>query len=210
MDTTQLGAWFDADRIYKREDFHFFWSTPLSQWPMYDMVLGGVTYGCCEQYMMAEKARLFNDERAQCAIMCAEHPRDQKAIGREVRNFDDVVWKQHCREIVFRGNWAKFTQHLGLLEMLINTGDKIIVEASPEDKIWGIGMRSTHPWAHNPRQWAGTNWLGEALMRVRREIREMPKDDLKVLLETLKPQAETLFRGERIDYEGLCKKLGVE
>lgn len=153
-----------------RRDFTFFWSGPFSQWAMYPIEIDGVIYNCNEQYMMAEKARLFGDEEILERIMNASDPSTQKSLGRMVKGFDKDVWEANCREIVYRANLAKFTQHEMLKSRLFSTGKTIIVEASKYDTVWGIGMTDSHPDVCDPTKWKGTNWLGEAIMRVRDEV----------------------------------------
>jgi len=102
----------------------------------------GIWYNCCEQYMMAGKARLFDDKESLDDIMEAAHPRTQKQLGRQVRGFKDSVWKKNCLEIVTQGNLAKFRQNLDLRHKLLSTGNRIIAEASPKDRIWGIGLHA--------------------------------------------------------------------
>ena len=154
-----------------RSEFFFFWSGPFSQWAHYPIEIDGIEYNTNEQYMMVEKARLFGDKEAEKQIMDATDPAIQKAIGRTVKNFDQKTWKTICREVVYRANLAKFTQHSFLKNKLLQTGSKIIVEASPQDKVWGIGLHETDPRSCNPEEWRGTNWLGEAIMKVREEIK---------------------------------------
>jgi ribA/ribD-fused uncharacterized protein len=122
--------------------------------------------------MMAKKALVFKDQESYNMIMYADNPRDQKAFGRRVKNFDADVWSVISREVVYQGNYAKFTQNPKMREELMATGDLEIVEASPEDKIWGIGLRESDPKAWDKATWEGTNWLGEAVMRVRQKLRE--------------------------------------
>lgn len=155
-----------------RNEFYFFWSGPFSQWAMYPIEINGKTYNCNEQYMMSEKARIMGDFEMREKIMAADDPAIQKSLGRQVKNFDAEKWNAECREVVYRANYAKFTQHIFLQNKLWATKNKIIVEASPEDNIWGIGLRESDPRACDPEQWKGTNWLGEAIMRVRKELRE--------------------------------------
>jgi len=126
-----------------------------------------VEYTSAEQYMMAKKALLFNDDISYDEIMETDKPMTQKAIGKRVKNFDKDKWEAFCRDYVFEGNYAKFTQNPKMLEELLTYGDRDIVEASPEDKIWGIGLHESDPKVHDPSKWEGTNWLGLAIMRVR-------------------------------------------
>lgn len=169
---------------YEQEgQFHLFWGGPFSQWLDSEFEIDGVTYNCCEQYMMAEKARLFKDDEALEAIMDSCDPREQKAIGRTVSNFDKDEWekilpwgdddeKPYCWQIVWKCNYAKFTQNPGLLEALMETGDKLLVEASPYDAIWGIKLGEEDPRAQDRSQWQGLNWLGEVITDVREAIRD--------------------------------------
>ncbi len=156
------------------DQFVFFWGGPFSQWAKYPMEIDGKTYVTCEQYMMAEKARLFGDQESEAKIMAAANPREQKALGRKVKPFDATRWEEEREEIVFRANLAKFSQREALKEMLFATGDKIIAEASPRDAIWGIGMAEDHPNILDTTLW-GQNLLGKALMRVRGELRAAGK-----------------------------------
>lgn len=119
---------------------------------------------------MAQKAKLFGDWPAFRGIMSTRDPAKQKAIGREVKNFYKEKWESVCREIVFVGNFAKFTQNKILHDELLATGDKKIVEASGDDCIWGIGLWEDDPRIHDEKQWRGTNWLGEAIMQVRAKL----------------------------------------
>ncbi len=161
----------------KRENFVFFWGHTaradkdaracLSQWWLCAFEVDGVYYNCTEQYMMAEKARLFGDVDTLERILASYEPMEQKKLGRRVQGYDDAKWKAHCFDAVLRGNVAKFSQNEKLRDYLLSTGDGILVEASPKDEVWGIGLEGSHPDAINPRRWPGTNLLGFALMEVR-------------------------------------------
>lgn len=155
----------------QQEEFVFFWSGPFSQWAKKTMVIDGVTYNTCEQFMMASKARVFGDDDSLREIMKARDPKIQKAIGRKVKGFNEQKWNSVARDIVYKGNYAKFSQNADLLEELRATGNKTIVEASPVDTIWGIGLAASDPKALDRKQWRGTNWLGEAIMKVREQLR---------------------------------------
>lgn len=154
------------------DKFFFFWSGPFSQWAKRPMTVEGKAYNCCEQYMMAEKARIFGDSFIAGRIMSAKDPKEQKRLGRMVMNFDKAKWDTVAKDVVYRGNYAKFSQNEDMLAELRNTGDRMIVEASPKDSIWGIGLHARDPRAKDPSQWPGTNWLGECIMRVRDKLRE--------------------------------------
>lgn len=151
--------------------------TCFSQWWMASFIVDGVYYSCAEQYMMAEKARMFEDKEMLEAILKAKHPKEMKAYGRAVKNFDQKKWESSCYEIVKKGNMEKFSQNLELKEYLLGTQNRILVEASPRDRIWGIGMGKQNPDAENPIKWRGKNLLGFALTEVRDSIFE--KIDLK-------------------------------
>ena len=155
------------------EKFTLFFRGPFSQWHRdsdHWFEVAGVTYNCAEQYMMAEKARLFGDEGAEKQIMSAGHPRDQKAIGKLVKPFDEDRWNLAARDIVYKGNYAKFTQHADLKDELLETAGTTLVEASPYDHIWGIKLGSINPDCHDRSKWRGTNWLGEVLTKVRDDL----------------------------------------
>lgn len=149
------------------DNFLFFYGGPLSQWYPSKFTILGDTYNCAEQYMMAQKAMLFGDNVAHNLIMSSTNPREQKMIGRTVKDFDVDVWNSKCRQIVYKGNLEKFRQNEDLYEHLISTGNKEIVEASPTDCIWGIGLGMNDPHKFDRTKWRGTNWLGEIIMDVR-------------------------------------------
>lgn len=164
-----------------RYKYLFFWGhTPsadgsigascLSQWWMQDFAVDGSIYCCAEQYMMAGKARLFHDDEMFEKIMAARSPKEMKAYGRAVRNFDKDIWDNSCYEIVKTASKAKFSQNQDLLQFLLNTRKRILVEASPRDRIWGIGLEKSNPDAENPMKWRGKNQLGFALTEIRDEL----------------------------------------
>lgn len=139
----------------------------FSQWYPAPFTIDGDTYATAEHYMMAEKARLFQDEATRQAILQASHPDVAKRLGRSVEGFREDVWNAERYAVVVRGNLAKFSQHPALREFLVGTGSRVLVEASPIDSIWGIGLAQNHPQATNPAEWRGLNLLGFALMEVR-------------------------------------------
>ncbi|MCP4154607.1 MAG: NADAR family protein [bacterium] len=139
----------------------------FSQWWPSPFVVEGITYPYAEHWMMAEKARLFNDKETLSRILKAGTPAQVKQLGREVRGFVQTVWDNSCFEIVVKGSYFKFSRDADLRNYLLATGKKIIVEASPRDRIWGIGMDCNHSHASNPLQWKGSNLLGFALMKAR-------------------------------------------
>jgi ribA/ribD-fused uncharacterized protein len=153
-----------------KDNFLFFWGGTYSQWCPSDFTIEGIVYNTCEQYMMAKKALLFGDAETYTKIMAASNPRTQKALGRQVKGFDKDKWEAVCRDIVYNANYAKFTQNPFMKAELLATGSLEIVEASPEDKIWGIGLAEDNPLAWDRKTWQGTNWLGLAIMEVRKTL----------------------------------------
>jgi ribA/ribD-fused uncharacterized protein len=149
------------------EAFTFFWKHRLSQWHRASFTIGGVSFNYAEQYMMYAKALLFADWEAAARILSAETPREHQAIGREVRGFDESVWVLFREGIVFAGNYARFSQNPDQRELLFSTQGTTLVEASPHDRVWGIGLAADDPRALDRSQWLGLNLLGEALTRVR-------------------------------------------
>lgn len=139
----------------------------FSQWYPATMTENEVTYLTCEHYMMAEKARLFNDDESRKKILACETPKEAKALGRKVQNFDQKTWNNERQQIVFRGNLLKFEQHPDLKEFLLDSDKAIIAEASPWDTIWGIGIDKKTALKGSIMQWKGINLLGVALMKVR-------------------------------------------
>jgi ribA/ribD-fused uncharacterized protein len=149
----------------------FFWNGIYSQWHLADMVIDGIEYNSCEQYMMHQKALLFNDETIAEDILNEKNPREQKKFGRQIKGFDKSIWDKNCMAIVYEGNYAKFTQNPKLKEQLLATGDRVLVEASPLDNIWGIGMGENDENVDDPSFWLGLNLLGSAIMLVRNQIK---------------------------------------
>jgi len=149
------------------EAFTFFWKSRLSQWQRSPFVVGGVTFTHAEQYMMYAKALLFGDRDAASRILAAETPREQQAIGRAVCGFDEAVWVLFREGVVFAGNYARFSQNPDERALLFATRGTTLVEASPHDRVWGIGLAADDPRALDRSQWLGLNLLGESLARVR-------------------------------------------
>ena len=125
-----------------------------------------------EQYMMYKKAELFNDDRTAAEIMGVSDPKKIKALGRKVRNFREEIWNQYKFEIVVRGNILKFSQNKELKKFLLSTNDAVLVEASPYDKVWGVGLKRDDVKINNPNKWQGENLLGFALMEVREKLQK--------------------------------------
>ena len=173
----------DAADRGEHVEFLFFWghkaqpdgsvgSGCLSQWWPAPFTIDGLVFATAEHYMMWRKAMLFGDGEAAGRILAASHPSRAKALGREVQDFDEASWAAHRFGIVVAGTVAKFGHHRDLSEFLLGTGDRVLVEASPRDRVWGIGLAATDQRAQDPRQWRGRNLLGFALMRARATLRE--------------------------------------
>lgn len=172
------GDRFDGSQVIETETMVLFWQPPgiYGQWTRSPFTVEGVDYSCTEQFMMAEKARLFGDSEIWAAILATDSPRQQKALGRQVRGFDNDRWLRERLPIVIRGNLAKFDQDPVLLRALLATGDKLMVEASPVDRIWGVGLRADDSRIHDVKQWRGLNLLGEALISVRAQLLAVAKN----------------------------------
>lgn len=168
-------------RSGRRVKFLFFWGHRprpdgrvgngcLSQWWVAPFTVDGIRFPTAEHYMMWRKAALFGDDRTAAAVLAAGHPRAAKDLGRQVGGFDQGTWDAHREEIVATANLAKFGQHPQLRRFLLGTGQRVLVEASPLDRVWGIGLTGDDPAATDPGRWQGLNLLGFALMRVRAEL----------------------------------------
>ncbi len=178
---SRLNDLVDAQSQGESFDYLFFWghrqkgsigNSCLSQWFPVRFEQGGDQYFSAEQFMMAGKAKLFGDYAALEKIFATKDPDKAKGIGRKVKNFDHERWAAERYDIVVQGNILKFSQNEALKGFLLGTGSKVLVEASPLDQIWGIGLNQDDPRASDPSQWCGQNLLGFALMDVREELRE--------------------------------------
>jgi len=147
----------------------------FSQWFPSPFYVDDILYKTAEHWMMAGKARLFGDDHYLQAILDSEKPGQAKAFGRKIKGFDQDTWIDHASSIVIQGNVEKFLKHPDMKQHLLNTGNKILVEASPLDFIWGIGMGKNHKDLMDPTKWRGKNLLGFALMEARDIIRTKEK-----------------------------------
>ncbi|WP_105974954.1 NADAR family protein [Streptomyces geranii] len=143
----------------------------LSQWWPATFSVAGVEYATAEHWMMAAKARLFEDPEAEHQAITARSPALAKRAGRLVRGFDEAVWERERFGIVVEGSVHKFAAHPELREYLLGTGKRVLVEASPVDRVWGIGLAADDEAAQNPERWRGLNLLGFALMTAREKLR---------------------------------------
>ncbi|MFI1166652.1 NADAR family protein [Streptomyces sp. NPDC020801] len=155
----------------------------LSQWWPAPFTVDGVTYASAEHWMMAGKARLFQDSEAERRVPAAGHPAEAKKAGRLVRGFDDAIWARERFRIVVEGSVHKFAAHPELRAFLVDTGarsemgvppaegwGRVLVEASPVDRVWGIGLAADDEAAADPERWRGPNLLGFALMEARERL----------------------------------------
>ena len=163
------------------DKYHFFWSGPFSQWQRARFEMDGVEFNTAEQAMMYHKAKVFGDDTIAEAILATSDARKQKALGRKVKGFDNAVWDKHKEDIVLRANRAKFGQNKGLRRKLFQTGDRQLVEASPLDLIWGIGLDADNARTTPPDQWPGKNLLGKIITQVREELRQQYPDEAKAV-----------------------------
>jgi ribA/ribD-fused uncharacterized protein len=173
---------YTIENITPENKFLFFWGhqpnkdgsiskTCFSQWWLSSFEVDKVTYKTAEHWMMAKKAELFKDDKILDKILQAKSPAEAKKFGREVKNYNETLWLAARFDIVKEGNFHKFSQHPELKTFLLNTNDRVIVEASPVDAIWGIGMAGDHKDVSNPSKWKGLNLLGFALMEVRDDLK---------------------------------------
>lgn len=166
----------------QRTKYLFFWGhrqrtdgrldrSCLSQWWPAPFRVGEHEYATAEHWMMAEKARLFGDLASERAALAAPTPAQAKIAGRLVQEFEEQTWDRERFRIVVAGSVHKFSSHPDLLAFLLGTGDRILVEASPLDRVWGIGLTADDPRAQEPEEWRGPNLLGFALMAAREALR---------------------------------------
>ena len=170
----------------KKIDFLFFYGhtndkkevtkSSLSQWYIKDFKENDLLFNCMEKYMMYNKALLFDDKDIANEILNNNQPKAIKELGRKVKNFNDELWDKMKYKIVFTGNYYKFSQNTDLRNFLLSTKNKVLVEASPYDKVWGIKMKYDDENIENPFCWKGKNLLGFALMEARDEIKRVYKN----------------------------------
>lgn len=159
-------------KVRQTEQYYFFWKHQFGQWTRRDIQdPDGVTYNCCEQYMMVKKALLFGDKDMAQRLLSEPEPKEQQLLGRQIKGFDADIWDKHKVGIVWYGNYLKFTQHKDLQDRLLATGDRVLAEASPYDQVWGVGLGANDDAILDPGNWTGQNLLGEVLMSVRGAVR---------------------------------------
>lgn len=164
-----------------KPEFLFFWGhrprrdgsigpSCLSQWWPAGFEVDGQRFASAEHWMMWRKAEVFDDHDAARRVLEAETPAEAKKLGTQVRGFDPGVWEAERFAVVVAGNRAKFGQHPDLAGFLRGTAPQVLVEASPVDRIWGIGLAADDARAPDPTSWPGLNLLGFALMQVRDQL----------------------------------------
>ncbi|XP_052226395.1 N-glycosidase Npun_R5314-like [Dreissena polymorpha] len=224
-----MSSAFREKRKKAYEDFEYFWNkkSVFSQWYPSQFRIDGIdfTFTCAEQYMMFKKAELFSDTDAMEIIQALTVPKEMKDIGRKVQGLSFKIWKERAIDIVREGNIAKFSQNETLKEMLVSTYPKELVEASPYDPIWGIGLAEDWEQAYSKETWRGLNLLGYILTDIRNEL--MKKDGIidehgviPVDLEALKAryvasevnddaEMDATSKEEQLAIlEGLCTRMG--
>ena len=162
-------------KIVAHQPTVFFWKDEkengcFSNWYPRRFEVDGLWYLHVEQYMMAQKAKLFDDMRLYEEIMQTEDPARCKKLGRLVSSFDPAVWNTVKYDIVKTANRAKFEQNPDLKEALLKTGNAVFAEASPYDSIWGIGITASEAAKMDPSEWPGQNLLGKILAELREEL----------------------------------------
>lgn len=173
--------WLLEQETTSPQKYLFFWGhkpaedgsttvTCFSQWWQSPFTVDGLVYATAEHWMMYHKALLFGDNEIAEKVLLAGSPAEAKKLGRQVNNFKEDMWNAQRFELVVQGNMNKFSQDEKLKAFLLNTGNQIIVEASPVDNIWGIGLAASDKSSRFPAQWKGLNLLGFALMEVRKRL----------------------------------------
>jgi len=153
----------------------FFWGLEFSNWYGCLFTYKGKNFYNSEQAFMWEKALYFNDNTIAEEILHTSSPKVAKELGREIRNFNREKWSEVSYDIMIDVNIAKYTSDPYLEDILLSTGDKTIVEASPTDSIWGIGLHWSDDKVLDESKWQGQNLLGKALMEVRTKLQNNGK-----------------------------------
>lgn len=158
----------------------YFWGGIYSQWYKSPFTENGKVFPTAEHYMMYHKALLFDPSKADL-IFETDNPKKVKAIGRSLANFDKGIWDSKCMDIVTQGNYLKFTQNKELLNQMLKDDPKMLVEASPVDTVWGVGLSEDDLLILNKANWKGENRLGKCLIEAReRIVGEIEKNELSI------------------------------
>jgi hypothetical protein len=154
--------------------FVYFWGKQdaFSNWHPSEFTYLGILFSHVEMFMMYSKAMLFGDAETAKQILATPDPKSCKDLGRSVKGFVEETWGKKCQQIVEIGCREKFLQNPSLLEQLLNTDGRLLVEASPYDRIWGIGLSADNPRASTPSTWQGRNLLGHILTKIRDQLLE--------------------------------------
>lgn len=158
--------------MVKTETHLFFYRHLLGQWHIHPFTVEGITYNCPEQYMMYQKAVLFKDEDAAEKILHEEKPHNHQKIGRIVKNYSQNIWDNVKFDVIVAGNMARFREDELGRNFLFESDPLILVEASPTDLVYGVGLGENDPLILDENNWRGQNLLGKALMKVRTELKK--------------------------------------
>lgn len=153
------------------DNYIFFLGGIYSQWYKSIFIIDSIKFSSCEQWMMWSKAMLFMDLELAKQILGTEDPKLQKQLGRKVKGFNQNIWDKNKRQIIVKGNFAKFSQNEKLKQELLSN-NKILVEGSPYDCIYGVGLKWDDSRILDEKNWKGENLLGKALMEVRSLLKE--------------------------------------
>jgi ribA/ribD-fused uncharacterized protein len=156
--------------VIKTDKHVFFWGSEFSNFYQLGFTWRGIYFNCAEQAMMWSKADTFGDEETKKEILIYSEPKMHKKLGRQVKNFDDTIWASVRFELALEFLYCKYNQNPSLKKLLIDTYPRKMVEASPYDKVWGIGLSEYDQLMHDESNWKGENLLGKALDLVREKI----------------------------------------
>lgn len=166
----------DNTEEYSYQNYTFFWQTgsPFSNWHPSLYTYNDIAFNCSEQGVMWSKAKLFGDEKIADEILkcTTSQQKKMKTLGREIRSFKESTWKKNKVRIYKQHCYEKFSQNKHLKEKLLETGSNLLVEASPHDRIWGIGLNEKSAKKIHPTKWPGLNLLGKLLTEIRDEFKE--------------------------------------
>lgn len=166
---------YDGKKNLETDTHFYFWTNWLSNWKICKIVdpLIRVSFNTSEQAYMWRKAYFFGDEVTMKKLECSDlTPREAKDLGREVANYQDDLWECVRFDYMVYSNYLKYTQNPDLKEKLLATGEKVLVEASPYDKVWGVGLLANNPLILDDKNWTGRNLLGKSIMKVRSMIKK--------------------------------------
>ena len=156
----------------KTTDTHvYFWRGEFSNWHPCQFVYLDNTFHSTEQAFMWRKAMCFKDKETADKILLTTDSQQAKRLGRLIKNYNEEIWGTARFWFMVYVNIQKFKQNPNLKKLLIDTENRILVEASPYDKIWGVGLEEENPLILDEKNWLGTNLLGKALMEVRNMIK---------------------------------------